>query len=445
MPKKPTLHIHTSSWYIYNSASFLLISLLLLNIFSGYINSWFLTFPIPTIGSVLRDVVFLSLIFPLVVLALANKDFKTTYPVVMWGIAAVFCLLLVFFAPSIFAGAMGFRNIFYPLAGISVLLFYYRNDKAQFYALKLRSWTVVVFIVISIFGILDFSTGGEFPKLLGFNPAYNDLVSMMVRKHLGITRANAGVSDALNYGYLMALSALYASYLLDKVQGRIHVIAWLLVLTSSVACVLSMTRGAIIALFIVLFIKMFIRAPLKTLLISVLFTIVLISYASTTEYGQIVIDRFTEKDAGSERSSNERVNAVLRSISAISENPVLGVGLGTQGAPSVLEDVDLRISTDNSFFWILLDTGVFGFCLIMSSYIMTFKYLIKKADCRYYKKFVLLSLILLIVAALLSSAPVSPTFALCFWVILASEFFLAVPVAAKVKLSSDGWCYANRY
>lgn len=438
MPKKYTLHIRTSSWYIYNSASFLLISLLLLNIFSGYINSWLLTFPVPTIGSVLRDVVFLCLIFPLVVVALANKNFKATYPVVMWGIAAAFCLLLVFFAPSVLSGAMGFRNIFYPLAGISVLLFFYRNDNAQFYALKLRSWTVIVFIVISIFGILDFSTGGEFPKLLGFNPAYNDLVSMMVRKHLGITRANAGVSDALNYGYLMAFSALYASYLMDNVQERMHKVAWLLMVASSVACILSMTRGAIIALLMVMFLKMFIKAPVKTLLISSFFLMALMSYASTTEYGRIVLDRFTEKDAGSESSSNERVNMVFKSLSAISENPILGVGLGSQGAPNVAEDIDLRIATDNSFFWILLDTGVFGFCLIMSSYALTFIYLIKKAATRHYKKFVLLSLILLVIAALLSSAPVSPTFALCFWVILASEFFLAVPVAAKMKLSSDG-------
>lgn len=432
MSKKYTLHIRTSSWYIYNSASFLLVSLLLLNIFSGYINSWLLTFPVPTIGSVLRDVVFLCLIFPLVVFALANKKFKTTYPVVMWGIAAAFCMLLVFFAPSVSSGAMGFRNIFYPLAGISVLLFFYRNDYAQFYALKLRSWTVIIFIVISIFGILDFSSGGEFPKLLGFNPAYNDLVSMMVRKHLGITRANAGVSDALNYGYLMAFSALYASYLLDNVQGRMHkAAAWLLMVASSVACILSMTRGAIIALLVVMFVKMFIKAPVKTLLISSLFLITLMSYASTTEYGQIVIDRFTEKDAGSETSSNERVNMIFNSLNAISENPFLGVGLGTQGAPNVAEDIDLRISTDNSFFWILLDTGVLGFCLIMFSYFMTFRYLIKNAGSKYYKKFVLLSLILLIIAALLSSAPVSPTFALCFWVIITSEFFLAVPVAPK--------------
>lgn len=425
MPLKSTPQTCAHSWHISSVASLLLISLLLLNIFSGYINSWFLTFPVPTIGSVLRDLVFIIIIFPLAHLAIVNKQFRVIYPAAMWTVAAAFCLVLLLLSPSTFRGAMGFRNIFYPLAGISVLLFFHRNNRAIFQAVKLRYCAVTIFLIISIFGILDFLSGGSFPELLGFNPAYNDLVSMMVRKHLGITRANAGVSDALNYGYLMAFTALYGVYLLDIEVGRVRRILWLLVTMSSVACVLSMTRGAIIALFIIIFLKMFIKTPLKTVLISVLFFISIISYALTTEYGQVVIDRFTERDPGSESSSNERINAALKSFSAISENPLLGLGLGTQGAPTLFEDVDLRIATDNSFLWILLDTGIIGFILIILSYFSTFIFLLKKSWNRCYKKFVLLSLILLIISALLSSAPVSPTFSLCFWIILTTEFILS--------------------
>lgn len=425
MTLKSTHPAYAHRCHISSIASLLLISLFLLNIFSGYINSWFLTFPIPTIGSVLRDLIFIIIIFPLAHFAIVNKQFRVIYPVAMWTVAAAFCLVLVFFSPSVFRGAMGFRNIFYPLAGISVLLFFHHNDRTIFQAIRLRYCAVTIFLIISIFGILDFLSGGSFPELLGFNPAYNDLVSMMVRKHLGITRANAGVSDALNYGYLMAFTALYGVYLLDIEVGRGRRLLWLLVIASSVACVLSMTRGAIIALFLIIFIKMFIKTPFKTVLISFIFFTAIISYALTTEYGQVVIDRFTERDPGSESSSNERINAALKSFSAISENPLLGVGLGTQGAPTLFEDVDLRIATDNSFLWILLDTGIIGFMLIMLSYFSIFTFLLRKTWSRCYQKFVLLSLLLLIISAILSSAPVSPTFSLCFWIILTAEFILS--------------------
>lgn len=430
--------INSNEFRIARFSTNIVILLIVLNIFSSYINSWLLNVPVPSIGSVFRDLVFIFAITALLLVVLIVKRYYVAFPVVAWILAAAFTLFLVPFSSSLFTGLMGYRNIFYPLAGIFIITCFHRSDSASFHALRLRKWTSNIFGLIAVFGILDFATAGNFPQMLGYNPQYNDQVAMLVRKHLGITRANAGVADALNYGYLMAFSALYGTYLLGKRNTSPRFFTIALTVMSCVACILSMTRGAIIALFLTILCYFIVKAPFKSFCALIALSVCLAIYVPTTEYGKIVLDRFTESDAGSKSSSVIRIKAVETAIDQISQRPFIGVGLGTQGAATAYQELDLRIATDNSFFWILLETGILGFTLIYGAYIYTFYYLFTNAADKNYRRFLVLSLLLLLIASALSSAPVSPTFALSYWIIIVSEYYALRPLPGTTSYNAAG-------
>jgi hypothetical protein len=408
----------------------------LVNFFSGYINSWFVAVPIPSIGSVLRDLLFgaiLIVVFFYSSLAMARAGILAR-PAAPWAVAALLGLILIPFAPDMFAAVLGFRNIFYPLVGIALLITLSRSRRAQAYALRMRMIAVMSLACIALIGVIDVFMDGEFTLMLGFNPEYNEQVAMMVRRHLGVTRANAGVSDALNYGYLMAFAAVYFAYLTAVEHGaKWRTIVRCAFFLSVAACMLSMTRGAILAISMALLCYGIYRSAWRTGLVVMIVGVCSALYVSETEYGRLMVDRFTESDAGSQKSSEERVSAVTAAIDVIGLNPFMGQGLGTQGAATAYQKVDQRIATDNSFFWILLEMGLIGFGVTMAAVWATSRYLLRKSASREYRVFVKVSMIVLLVAALLSSAPVSPTFSIALWTILIAEFFLTTTAGQVLK------------
>lgn len=406
--------------------------LFVVNLTTGYLNSWLVFVPVPSIGSVFRDFLFglLLLVFLyyfLMYLAGRRVFFNVAQ---LWAFVAVYGLCLVPFAPEFFPAALGFRNIFYPLAAVTFLTVLSFSPNAIRSALALRSLAVYAFSLAALCGVIDFAMGGEFIKMLGFNPEYNDQVAQMVRSHLGITRANAGVADALNYGYLMAFAFVFFYYLMSQkcsaTQRAAIVIGFVF---SGLACLLSMTRGAILALGLAGLAYVLYRSPLRAILLTLFLVVVGSLYLTEIEYGQIMLDRFSESDAGSSKSSSERVDAVVGALVELNANPLIGQGLGTQGAATGYQVTDRRIATDNSFFWIMLETGIVGFVCMLAAYLYMLHFLFSRRRHGEYRAFVVTAALVLVVAAVLSSAPVSPTLAIPFWLILVSESF--IPAAAN--------------
>lgn len=406
----------------------LIICLVIFNIFSGYINSWLINFPVPSIGSVLRDATLILLI----TLAIARAMFaQQSIPrvVAAWLICCIYMAALIPFAPNAMYALLGFRNIAYPLAGVALIYFTYSLKTNLSFSIAISLCLKSILLVVATLGVLDYATDGEFIYALGFNPEYNEFVALMVRHHLGLTRANAGVSDALNFGYLMAFSSIYALYLMEsnKYQARstfcLNLFPRVLFIASFAACVLSITRGAILAVVVAIVLRYLLRKLIfLPLLIVILATGSFVQLAPQLDgLSEVLYDRFSQEDSGSELSSHQRIDAALHSMELIRADPLLGVGLGTQGAPSYFDQDDKRVATDNSFLWILLDTGVLGFLIIMLSYYSIFAYLYKIKAGRNYREFVALSGVILFFAASLSSAPLSPTLAITFWLLLVSE------------------------
>jgi len=398
-------------------------ALIVTNLFSGYLNSWLLSVPIPSIGSVIRDVVFIGSI-SCVLFFLPKSSLAGHFPplLLVWLIPLLYSFVVLIFSPSFGPGLLGIRNLFYPLILLPVVLIS-QNQLSNSTFDRLSKVISYWLILVAAIGIVDVFTDGNFTLMLGFNPEYNEQVAMMVRQHLGITRANAGVADALNYGYLMALATLFLIYKSKAflINSRGRVLYRLGAVLTALACLLSLTRGAILALAISSAYYGIRRAPMFTIITLALGIGLTSVYAEEFEVGRLLLDRFTESDSGSEVSSQERVNAVDVAIDILATKP-FGIGLGTQGAATSYQSVDQRVATDNTFFWAALEIGIFGAIAYFYAYWYTIKRFYLRTQNLNYRSFVSSSTILMIIACLLSSAPVSPTFAIFFWLLLSVEY-----------------------
>lgn len=416
--------------------AFMTSALVIINLFSGYVNSWLLSIPVPSIGSVFRDIAFIGCLVS-ILFFLPKASLKGKFPKLfaVWAVPFVYSLIVLIFSPALGPGLLGIRNLFYPLILLPVVLIPSNHLMSCKFG-NLSNFCAYWLIVAATIGIVDVLTDGNFTLILGFNPEYNEQVAMMVRQHLGITRANAGIADALNYGYLMALATLFLIYKSKSYLSRSAHRIWFrfgAVLTS-VACVLSLTRGAILALAISTFFYGLRRAPIFTVCALFMSAGVVNIYATEFEVGRLLLDRFTESDSGSKISSQERVNAVDIALDMLSNKP-FGIGLGTQGAATSYQSIDQRVATDNTFFWAALEIGLFGVMAYFFSYVYTVRYFYARTENLNYRSFLSGCAILLAVACLLSSAPVSPTFAIFYWLILSVEFRRAT---VKYNIVNEG-------
>jgi hypothetical protein len=179
----------------------------------------------------------------------------------------------------------------------------------------------------------------------------------------------------------------------------------------TLACMLSLTRGAMISVFLTYMVYML---TLRRFMIMLMVLPIAGYIIYVSPYADLFLGRFTDSDESSETSSLLRLVMALNSIDFLSQNP-MGIGIGTQGAGNVLSDTDNRLNTDNYFFHIFLELGLFfGPVFILFLY-KQFSFAFKRIKSG---KFFLSYALLFLVSSALSSSIAFATLGVVYWFVL---------------------------
>ncbi|SFU05427.1 O-Antigen ligase [Kosakonia arachidis] len=297
-----------------------------------------------------------------------------------------------------------------------------RSDKSDVNAYKLSRFSVYVLAFCALIAIIDVLMHGEFIKLLGYDSHYAGEQFRLIDSYDDTIRATGGFSDALNFGYTLAIGVFlcmecYAQRIMRK---RMLILS----LIMSVAVCMTLTRGAILIVFLIYF-AYFVtnRTLIKTVCVLCILMIPVIAIQTTylDKYTDLLVGRFTDSSATSKGSTQGRFDMAAKSMAYLADNP-MGVGLGTQGSGNLIAQDDKRINTDNYFFWMALETGILGLILNLIYIITQFIYGLSRQlinekihPLRPY----MVMMMAYFIASALSSAPSSSTFSLFFWCVLA--------------------------
>lgn len=403
-----------------------LISLLLaINLISPYLSSWFNNIlPFPP-GAMLRDVIsFVLIVFILlrVVLIRERLDFFSIFLLFSWGALTSLVLVLIVYSPDKLQAIMGARSyILFPSIFICVAMLS-RNKKNKVNVYKLTRFSIYTLTLCALIAIIDVMMHGEFIKLLGYDAHYAGDQFRLINSYDDTIRATGGFSDALNFGYTLALGVFLCMECYAQRIWRKRMLVLSIIM--SVAVCMTLTRGAILIVFLVYF-TYFVtnRALIKTTIILCVLMIPVAAMQTNylAKYTELLIGRFTDSSATSKGSTQGRIDMAVKSMAYLSDNP-MGVGLGTQGSGNMISQNDQRINTDNYFFWMALETGIIGL-ILNSIYILTqLAYGLSRqlvSEKIHPLRPYMMMAITYFIACALSSAPSSSTFSLFFWCILA--------------------------
>lgn len=377
-------------------------------VFSPYISSWLPLVGGMPVGPLIRQIIF-GIIFLSCFFSYAYSDnniFRIYFAVCIATLISFFYNSLSFVQYA--AGVGSF--VFYPAVFLFALILVEEEDliKIKNLFITYDKLFVGLFVISAIVGAVDVAMQGELVKILGYNPNYGGGDFSLITTYNGVVRANAGISDALAFGYLMAVAVIYFFNRISRISSWVNLLG---IGVCSLACVLSLTRGAIISLFFTYIFYTFTVRRFILLLIIIPF-VGYIVYLSP--YADLFFGRFTDSDEASENSSLLRLVMALNSIEFLSENP-MGVGIGSQGAGNVLSDTDNRLNTDNYFFHIYLELGLFAGSIFVFFLYKQFVYAFKRIKKN---KFIFSYMLLFLISSALSSSIAFATLGVIYWFVL---------------------------
>lgn len=403
-----------------------LISLLLaVNLISPYLSSWFNNIlPFPP-GAMLRDIisfVLIAIILSRVFLVREKLDMFKVFLLFTWLSLAALVLVLIVYSPDKIQAIMGARSyILFPSIFICVAMLT-RREKSDVNVYKLSRFSVYTLTICALIAIIDVFMHGEFIKLLGYDSHYAGEQFRLIDSYDDTIRATGGFSDALNFGYTLAIGIFlcmecYAQRIMRKRMLILSIIM-------SVAVCMTLTRGAILIVFLIYF-AYFVtnRTLIKTAFVLCILMIPVIALQTDylDKYTDLLVGRFTDSSATSKGSTQGRFDMAAKSMAYLADNP-MGVGLGTQGSGNLIAQDDKRINTDNYFFWMALETGILGLILnliyISTQFIYGFSRQLVSEKIHPLRPYMVMAMAYFIASAL-SSAPSSSTFSLFFWCVLA--------------------------
>lgn len=386
--------------------------LLVLVILSPYISSWLPLVGGMPFGPILRQIAFgqVFLMFFWRVWLIEDRAVKRlglTYLLVTALTLASFLYMQTTFTQY----AIGVASfIFYPAIFVfSIILMEIRDEKnSKKIFVVFDKFFFLFFMIAALIGSFDVAMDGRLVELLGYNPNYGGDDFSLITSYNGVVRANAGISDALAFGYVMAVAVIYFFNRLSRAFSWGDLLG---VSLCTLACMLSLTRGAMISVFLTYMVYMLtIRRFMIMLMI-----IAIAGYAIyASPYADLFFGRFTDSDESSETSSLLRLVMALNSIDFLSRNP-MGIGIGTQGAGNILSDTDNRLNTDNYFFHIFLELGLFFGPVFIFFLYKQFSFAYKKIKS---SKFILSYTLLFIISSALSSSIAFATLGVTYWFVL---------------------------
>lgn len=408
-------------------------AILSINLFSPYISSWMVgVLPFPP-GAILRDALnafFVVLVLLRFCIERRGTHFSLIIIILTWGALVSWVIVLTIFSPDKVQAIMGGRSyILFPAVFIAIALLKVSYPKSLNIE-KIVRYIISLMFIVAVIAIIDVLMKGEFIKLLGYDEHYAGDQLNLINSYDGMIRATGGFSDALNFGYMLALGVLLCMECFSQGYKRVWMLIASLVIFTAIC--MTLTRGAILVASIIY--AFYIISNRKMLLSGILLFLIIIPILMVStnifdKYTDILVGRFTDSSQTSRGSTQGRIDMALSSLTYLSEHPS-GIGLGTQGSGNMLSDKDNRLNTDNYFFWMALETGIAGLIIniiYMISQFLASSYLDKRYGTHrsyaHFRIYFLLGITFFISAAL-SSAPSSSTFSIYYWTVLAFIPFL---------------------
>lgn len=142
---------------------------------------------------------------------------------------------------------MGARSyILFPSIFICVAMLT-RREKSDVNVYKLSRFSVYTLTICALIAIIDVFMHGEFIKLLGYDSHYAGEQFRLIDSYDDTIRATGGFSDALNFGYTLAIGIFlcmecYAQRIMRKRMLILSIIM-------SVAVCMTLTRGQYLLYF----------------------------------------------------------------------------------------------------------------------------------------------------------------------------------------------------
>lgn len=390
--------------------------LLLYSVFlSPYLSSWLPALAGYPTGAAIRElaiIVFIANFYPRLLTSMPLRRNPAAWLYTLVIVFGVISFTLTESSLSQFViGVNSF--IAYP-AAFSMLYFAThtaREDGRQPYLLRrLKKHLPVIFIFVASLGTLDVAANGHLIELLGYQANYGGAEFSLVTRYYDTVRANAGIGDALAFGYLMTAATVY---FLNEIKVRgLSAMALGGAAICTVACLLTLTRGAIAATALAY--VFFLMSPRGLLILFLVFGAALAGITASSQYTDLFLGRFTDSDEGSAYSSELRVIMAEASIDFLANNPV-GIGIGTQGAGNLLSDTDLRLNTDNYFFHMFLELGLSGGLIFLAFLAAQIRLFLRRKVCAAGK----ISMVsLLLITSALSSSIAFATLCVPYWMTL---------------------------
>jgi hypothetical protein len=333
----------------------------------------------------------------------------------------------------------------------------------------LGTLTVFGFIAAGL-GILDTATDGAIVTSLGYSRDYsgvegseNRLISGTFGAFQGYVRASGGISNSLVFGYLMAAMVVFAVWMLDRVVSRSGWRTWATVvylslgILAGMACIESLTRGALIALALGLVMLVVIRRN-RPILVGAVSTVAMaffLTWASTggistpppveaTVPGQApapsqsaapspaedpgllgaVGTRVTSSDPTSLESSSLRLEQLRLGLESLAARP-MGNGLGTEGSASTRAATPgVNLAPDVFVLIVALQTGVVGIALYGLVFAVMVLWALRRPTRG--RELVLAMIGIFGISAVLSASPDAPVFATSIWILILAVSAVAI-------------------
>jgi hypothetical protein len=404
--------------------------------FANYFSSWLPAAGAYPSGAVVRDILgVLFVCFALFFLAVRDERGSAARPrvrgILSTGERKAFFLLALIFLIWVAAAIANGDNPFMALYASKNLILYVAVAAAAFAMLErghLNGRAIGLAILVyglmaALLGILDSLTNGRILDLLGYNPNYAGISNLLIigedAPFLGYDRASGGTTNAVGFGYLMALLAVYAGYRWVTNTSRHSFTAWLeltVLSAATVACILSLTRGAFLALAAGMLILLIVSPTRPRAVLLVLGIAVLVVGLGYAGYQEVLTTRITAADAASQRSSEIRIEQFWDGVRTLEAN-LFGTGLGTEGFAASRFGIDERIVWDQFFLVVALQVGIPGALAVVAM----LGVLLRAALRSIRREGTLLAclLVVFLFSAMLSSQADNPVYAVPVWLLIA--------------------------
>ena len=417
--------------------------------FADYVSSWLPPIASYAAGGMLRDglcILFVGLAAVALVQANVSRSrvqdalrrptaaaLAAALPFVAF---AAWVLLLVAASASKSIAAQSTRNLLlYTTVGFAAWVL---TTRGHLSARTLLGTLAALGTVLAILGILDTLTHGGIVQALGYRRDYagvpgaaDRIIAGPQSAFQGYVRASGGISNALVFGYLMATIGVFSAWALERsVTGRtwrdpVSLLFFVVSVLVGVACIASLTRGAMAALFAGLLVLIVVRhsrtmvlAAVGTAALAVVLTWAGSNLLSTS--GPSLVDAATARAQSSDNVSQEstamRVDELRQGVASLRSRP-MGNGLGSEGASAERAGTaSADLAPDVYVLIVALQTGIIGAVLYAVIFLAMLAWAVRRRA--HGRTLVLAMIAVFAFAATLSASPDAPVFALTIWVLM---------------------------